>query len=93
MSLISTLLFTISANLDNIPIGIFFAINNNKLKIFDLIEISFFTSIFTFIIMLIGNIIAKILPIEFSNQIGAYIIIIIGVYGIIKEIFKKNKIQ
>ena len=93
MHLISTLLFTISANLDNIPIGIFFAINNNKLKIFDLIEISFFTSIFTFIIMLIGNIIAKILPIEFSNQIGAYIIIIIGVYGIIKEIFKKNKIQ
>ena len=93
MSLISTLLFTISANLDNIPIGIFFAINNNKLKIFDLIEISFFTSIFTFIIMLIGNIIVKILPIEFSNQIGAYIIIIIGVYGIIKEIFKKNKIQ
>ena len=42
--------------------------------------------------MLIGNIIAKILPVEFSNQIGAYIIIIIGVYGIIKEIFKKNKI-
>ena len=67
MSLISTLLFTISANLDNIPIGIFFAINNNKLKIFDLIEISFFTSIFTFIIMLIGNIIAKILPIVVDN--------------------------
>ena len=93
MHLISTLLFTISANLDNIPIGIFFSLNNNKLKTLDLIEISFFTSIFTFIIMLIGNIIAKILPIEFSNQIGAYIIIIIGVYGIIKEIFKKNKIQ
>ena len=78
MHLISTLLFTISANLDNIPIGIFFSLNNNKLKTLDLIEISFFTSIFTFIIMLIGNFIAKILPVEFSNKIGAYIVIIIG---------------
>lgn len=93
MHLISTLLFTISANLDNIPIGIFFSLNNNKLKTLDLIEISFFTSIFTFIIMLIGNTISKILPVEFSNKIGAYVIIIIGLYGIIKEIFKKNKTQ
>lgn len=97
MNLLSTLLFTISANLDNIPIGIFFTLNNKKLNIKDLFEISFFTSIFTFLIMIFGFFISKLLPINISNKIGAYIIILIGIYGIIKEILqdfnKKNYIK
>ena len=93
MNLISTLLFTISANLDNIPIGIFFALNNKKIKIKDLFEISFFTSIFTLFIMIIGKIICKFITLEHANKIGAYIIIFIGIHDILKELINlfKNK--
>ncbi len=94
MNLISTLLFTISTNLDNIPIGIAYSLKNNKLKFKNLFQISFFTSLITFIIMIFGSSINFLLPESLANKIGAYILIIIGSYGILKEIIlnilKKN---
>lgn len=92
MNFISLLLFSISTNLDNIPVGISYSLNSKKTKIKDIFKISFFTSLITFIIMLIGTNISHILPIKLANSIGSAILIFIGGYGLIKEyMLQKNK--
>lgn len=91
MNFISLLLFSISTNLDNIPVGISYALNSKKAKATDIFKISFFTSLITFIIMIIGTSISHILPIKLANNLGAIILMLIGSYGIIKEYILNKK--
>lgn len=85
MNFISLLLFSISTNLDNIPVGISYSLKNKKRKLTDILKISFFTSFITFIIMLIGTNISHILPFKLANNIGSIILILIGSYSLIKK--------
>lgn len=85
VNFISLLLFSISTNLDNIPVGISYSLNNKKIKFKDIFKISFFTSLITFIIMIIGTSINHILSLKFANTFGSTILIFIGIYGLLKE--------
>lgn len=94
MNFISLLLFSISTNLDNIPVGITYSLNNKKTKATDIFKISFFTSLITFIIMIIGTSISFVLPLRIANNLGSTILILIGCYGILKEyMLNKNNLS
>jgi len=91
VNFISLLLFSISTNLDNIPVGISYSLNNKKIKFKDIFKISFFTSLITFIIMVIGTSINHVLSLKFANTFGSTILIFIGIYGILKEFISSKK--
>lgn len=90
INFISLILFSISTNLDNIPVGISYSLNNKKIKFKDIFKISFFTSLITFIIMLIGTSINHMLSLNFANTFGSSILIFIGLYGLIKELINSK---
>lgn len=91
INLISTLLFSFSANLDNIAIGVSYGVKNIHITIYKNLIIAFFTSLFTFFSMFLGNYIAMFLSENFANKIGASLLIIIGSYSLFKELIKKQK--
>ena len=77
MNIISLLLYTVSINLDNIPIGISLELNSKKSNFKKLVKISFFTSIITLISMIMGKYISFMFPVQIANILGAAILIII----------------
>ena len=91
MNIISLLLYTISINLDNIPIGISLELNSKKSTLKKLLRISFFTSLITLISMIIGKYISFMFPVKIANRLGATILIIIGSYLLFKEYNLKSK--
>ncbi|MDD3303858.1 MAG: manganese efflux pump [Clostridia bacterium] len=91
INLISALLFSFSANLDNIAIGISYGIKSIHITAFKNIIIAFSTSLFTFISMFLGSYLAMFLSENIANKIGAIFLISIGVYSLFKEIITKKK--
>lgn len=91
ISLISAFLFSFSANLDNIAIGVSYGVKNIHITICKNIIISFFTSIFTFFSMFLGNYFAMFLSENLANKIGATLLIILGTYSLFKEVIKRKK--
>lgn len=91
--LLSGALFSISANIDNIPIGISYGIKKAYISPIKNIFICIITSIVTFFSMFIGENISFFFDIKFTNIIGAIFFIFLGSYSIIKNIFfiKKRK--
>lgn len=87
---IYALLFSFSANLDNIAIGISYGIKNIHIPIYKNLLIAIFTTAFTFISMLLGKSLSVFLSENIANYIGAFVLIAIGVFSIMKEIFSKK---
>ena len=85
---ISALTFSLSSNLDNMVIGIAYGINKVRIGIISNLIIAFITSTGTFLSMLVGMYISKILPHSVANRLGAIVIIILGVYFVIQSIVK-----
>lgn len=88
---ISSILFSFSANLDNIPIGLTYGLKKIHISLFKNIFICIITSIVTFLCMFIGQNISKLFNIKIMNIIGAIFLIFLGIYQIIKKIFLKGK--
>lgn len=92
VEIISAILFSIAANIDNIPIGISYGIKKVHIPFYINIFISFITSIFTFISMYISKNLNYLINSKITNIIGSSILIIIGIFSILKAIIKvKNK--
>ena len=91
--LVTSTFFSISANIDNIPIGLSYGIKKVHISIFKNIFICLITSIFTFISMSIGSNISKFLDIKIANIIGSILLIILGIYPILNNFFKKRKMK
>lgn len=89
--LISGALFSISANIDNIPIGLSYGVKKTHISVFKNILICMITSIVTFLSMLIGQNISKFFDIKIANILGSFLLILLGVYPIAKSIFLKEK--
>lgn len=85
INLISAILFGLSANLDNIAIGISYGLKKIHISFFKVFMISIFTTLFTFISMFLGKYLVNLLNENIANSIGAYILIILGTYTILKE--------
>ncbi|MDP4120334.1 MAG: manganese efflux pump [Bacillota bacterium] len=95
MSLLSVFLFGVSSNIDNLVIGISYGVKKIRIPLISNILIAFITFCGTVLLMSVGKRLAVLIPTEFANAIGSSILILIGLYGIIKfirnlKIIKKN---
>lgn len=88
--LISAILFSISANIDNIAIGISYGVKKTHISLCKNILICVITSLITFFSMYIGQNIFKLINIKLASSIGALMLIIIGIYPIFKKIIDKG---
>ena len=91
--LISGTLFSISANIDNIPIGLSYGVRKIHISLIKKFFICAITSIVTFLSMLVGQNISKFFDVKTTNILGSILLILLGVYPIIKNIFSKKKID
>lgn len=90
INLISAILFSFSANLDNIAIGISYGLKKIHISNYKILMISIFTTLFTFISMYLGDYFSKILNKNIANSLGAYLLIILGIYTLVKDMLNKN---
>ncbi len=91
LTVIQSFLFAFSANIDNIAIGISYGIKNIKIPFKVNSIISIFVAIITFLVMYISRYISNFFEIKIINKIGAYLLIILGSYYIIKDLIYKKK--
>ncbi len=85
---ISALIFSLSSNLDNLVIGIAYGVKKIKIGLFPNLIIAIITSIGTLLSMYLGFYIAKFLSTSFANKLGAFIIIVLGLYFVCQSITK-----
>lgn len=90
MHVISTLLFVISANLDNLAISIAYGMDNIKIKKASNLLIALISGLGTFISMFIGKSIINFLSPFIANLLGCILLIAIGGWFIIDFIIKNN---
>ncbi|MCQ4638252.1 manganese efflux pump [Anaerovorax odorimutans] len=90
MHVISAVLFAISANMDNIPLGIAYGIRGISISFARNLLIALITSSGTFISMSLGTIVALFLKKETAALIGCSILIIMGLW-FIAGFFRKRK--
>lgn len=86
--ILSALLFSLSSNFDNLVLGIAYGLKRIKIDIIENVLIAIIISIGTFLSMIIGSYITKLLPIAFANKLGAVVIIILGSYFTVQSIIK-----
>ena len=86
IEIFSAILFCISANLDNIVIGIAYGSKNIKIKLVPNLFIALITSISTFLSMYIGKLFIHFIPSEYASRIGSLIIILLGIYFFLQSI-------
>ena len=86
--LLSGALFSISANIDNISIGLSYGVKKVHISILKNIIICVFTSCATFLSMIIGQNIANLFDIKITNMIGSILLIFLGIYPLFKKIYK-----
>ena len=89
MHLFSTLLFTLSANIDNFTVGIAYGVKKIRIGLFSNILIATISCIGTFLSMSIGTFISKLIPLNISNILGSLILISIGLW-FIKDFIVKS---
>ncbi len=91
IQIFSAMLFAISANIDNIVIGISYGLKKIDINLKSNLIIAFFTSIATLISMYAGKLINIFLNPNIENLLGASLLIFIGTFSLIKDIIKKDK--
>lgn len=89
MLILSSILFAISANIDNFTVGIAYGIKNIKIAFKINLLIAVLTSAGTFISMSIGLVIVKFIPVHISNMMGSIILILMGLYFIADYFYKE----
>ncbi len=89
--LISAFLLSLSACLDNIVVGIAYGMKRTKIGLGSNLLIAIITSCGTLISMLFGRLIATVLPVTIAQNLGASMIILIGIYFILEYCINKNK--
>ena len=91
VSIISALLFSISANIDNIVIGFAYGVNKIKIKFSSNILIATITTLGTFFSMYLGDFLSNFISHNIANVLGALIIVLLGIFFIIKSFIEFNK--
>lgn len=88
--LISAIFFSISANIDNVVIGISYGIKKIHISLFKIFLICCITSVITFFSMYVGQNISIFFDVKLANIIGASSLIIIGIIPLVKKLFLRK---
>ena len=91
MKLLASLLFAISANMDNIVVGLSYGINKIRVGAISNLLIAFITCIGTIVSMQIGKVLFFFVPIAVSNIIGGVLLILIGIGSLCKAILENKR--
>lgn len=86
LELISAIIFSISANLDNIIIGISYGTKKIHISNERNILIALITTFVTFIAMYFGKYITLIMPASLANILGSSVLILIGLYTLFQSV-------
>lgn len=89
MNIISSLLFALSANTDNLVVGLSYGIKKIKIGPLSNLIISLVTVAGTILSMLLSQVVINFLPINITNIIGSLILIMIGAWTLIKTLSKR----
>lgn len=92
----SAFIFSVSANLDNVVIGIAFGVNQIKLSWASNLLIAMITSVGTYLSMTIGKYAAAYLSANTANLLGSGMIIAMGLYFFVRSLFvmlKNRKVR
>ena len=90
MHLISSILFGISANMDNFVIGISYGIKKTRISFLSNLIIGLITFLGTILSIGLGMKIADFIPSSVSQVIGSVILIALGGYYAVKSFWTKN---
>ena len=91
LNIIKAFAFAFSANIDNIAIGMSYGIKKIKIGSKINLIISTLMAVITYITMFIGKSISNLFDVTLIHKIGAYLLIIIGIYLLFKEFLSKIK--
>ena len=89
MHFLSAFLFAISANLDNLTIGVAYGIKRIKIEPESNLVIACITAIGTFLSMSLGSLFTEIISTETANLIGSSILVFVGGLFIAEFIWKE----
>lgn len=90
--LINYILLAISVSIDSLGIGLTYGIRNTKIYFLSKIILFIISILITSLAVFIGGLICAILPSNFANYIGIFILVFLGVW-IIYQSFDKDKIH
>ena len=88
--MVNSILLAISSSIDSLGIGVTYGIKNTKISKLSKIILFVISLITTYISIFFGNIIQYILPNSFTNFLGCFILICMGIY-ICFQASKKRK--
>lgn len=89
MHIVSTLLFAISANADNLAVGLSYGIKKIRIGWVSNLLIAIISLLGTILSMLVGKIIFTFIPKNAANLIGSTTILLIGSWSLIKPLLNK----
>lgn len=89
INILSAILFSFSANIDNIALGIAYGIKKIHISNIKNFLITLCTSFITIVSMKLGDYIFSFFNERISNSIGSIALILIGTFGILKILYNK----
>ena len=91
--MINYILLAISVSIDSLGIGLTYGIRNTKIYFLSKIILFIISILITSLAVFIGGLICAILPSNFANYIGIFILVFLGVWIIYQSFDKKDTIR
>jgi len=91
MIILSSLLFAVSANIDNFVVGLSYGTKKIKINLSSNFLVSLISLAGTILSMALSKIVVKLIPVNLSNLLGSAMLILIGCWTIVKPLFKGLK--
>lgn len=89
--LLSALLFGVSSNTDNLVVGMSYGIKKMPIRWVENLIVALITLMGTVLSMILGKSVLLFLPQKLAGVLGSVIIILIGVFGLVKFFIKMKK--
>ena len=89
--MINYILLAISVSIDSLGIGITYGIRNTKIFISSKIILFILSILITSLAVFLGGLIRSIVPNNFTNYVGLFILIFLGIWIIYQSFKKENK--
>lgn len=90
MHILSSLLFALSANIDNFVVGLSYGLKKIRIGLMSNLLIALISLIGTVLSMLVGKIIFKFIPENMSNSLGSIMLILIGSWILVKPLWENK---